>query len=303
MHTILGSNGTIGNELSKQLINFTENIRQVSRHPKKVNNTDQLMVADLLNSKATSEAVAGSEVVYLVAGLPYKLSVWQQQWPVVMHNVINACKEHNARLVFFDNVYCYGYVEGIMTEETPFNPSSKKGDVRAEIANMLLNEMQTGNITAMIARSADFYGPDAVLSFPYATVFQRLKVGKSPQWLGKAEKIHTFTYTPDAGKALAVLAQSEKAWGQTWHLPTSKELLTAKDFVRIACDLAGQAYQLQIAPDWLMKIMGWFIPVIRENEEMMYQLNNDYHFDSSKIELAYDLKATAYKDGIAKCLE
>lgn len=302
MHTILGSNGSIGNELSKVLFNYTQDIRQVSRHPKKVNDSDQTMVADLLDSKATSAAVAGSDVVYLLVGLPYKLSVWQQQWPVVMRNVIDACKEHNAKLVFFDNVYAYGYVNGTMTEETAFNPISKKGDVRAEVANMLLDEMHSGNLTAMIARSADFYGPNAVLSFPYATVFERLKTGKSPQWLGSPDKIHTFTYTPDAGKALAVLAQSDDAYGQTWHLPTSKELLTAKTFVGIACELAGQPYKLQIAPDWLMKLMGLFIPVLRENEEMIYQLKNDYHFDSSKIEAAYGLQATPYREGIKTCI-
>lgn len=302
MHTILGSNGSIGNELSKELLNYTQDIRQVSRHPEKVNDSDQTMVADLLDSKATSAAVAGSDVVYLVVGLPYKLSVWQQQWPVVMRNVIDACKEHNAKLVFFDNVYAYGYVKGTMTEKTEFNPISKKGEVRAEVANMLLDEMHSGNLTTMIARSADFYGPNAVLSFPYATVFERLKAGKSPQWLGSPDKTHTFTYTPDAGKALAVLAQSADAYGQTWHLPTSKELLTAKEFVRIACELAEQPYKLQVAPGWLMKLMGLFIPVLRENEEMMYQLKNDYHFDSSKIEAAYDLQATSYREGIKNCL-
>lgn len=302
MHTILGSNGSIGNELSKELFNYTQDIRQVSRHPKKVNDSDQTMVADLLDSKATSAAVAGSDVVYLVVGLPYKLNVWQQQWPVVMRNVIDACKEHNAKLVFFDNVYAYGYVNGTMTEETVFNPISKKGEVRAEVANMLLDEMHSGNLTAMITRSADFYGPNAVLSFPYATVFERLKAGKSPQWLGRPDKIHTFTYTPDAGKALAVLAQSVDAYGQTWHLPTSKELLTAKAFVHIACELAEQPYKLQVAPGWLMKVMGLFIPVLRENEEMMYQLKNDYHFDSSKIEAAYGLQATSYREGIKTCL-
>ena len=31
-----------------------------------------------------------------------------------------------AKLIFFDNVYMYGKVNGIMTEETAFNPCSKK---------------------------------------------------------------------------------------------------------------------------------------------------------------------------------
>lgn len=105
MHTILGANGVIAQELSRALAAHIPSIRQVSRNPQKVNQTDETFSADLLDSKATAMAVAGSEVAYLVAGLKYNASVWQEEWPRVMRNVIDACKQHGTRLVFFDNVY------------------------------------------------------------------------------------------------------------------------------------------------------------------------------------------------------
>lgn len=302
MHTILGANGVIGQELSRSLAAHTSSIRQVSRHPRKVNPGDETCVADLLDARATAEAVKGSEVAYLVAGLEYKASVWQAQWPRVMRNVIDACKQHGTKLVFFDNVYAYGRVEGAMTEDTPFNPCSRKGEVRAGIATMLLDEMRSGNLQAMILRSADFYGPGAVMSFPHVAVFERLKAGKSPRWIGSPHTVHTFTFTPDAGRAMAVLARSPEAYGQTWHLPTTREPFTGTDFVRLACELAGQPYRLQAVPQWMLKLMGVFIPVLRENEEMMYQLEYDYRFDSSKIESAFDLRPTPYREGIARTL-
>jgi len=302
MHTILGANGTIARELSKALASSTTAIRQVSRHPRKVNPGDEILIADLLDAEAVSNAVAGSDVVYLVAGLQYNLAIWQDQWPRVMRNVIDACKRQGARLVFFDNVYAYGRVDGVMTEDTPFHPTSQKGEVRARIATMLLDEMRAGNLQAMITRSADFYGPGAAQSFPYVTIFQRLKAGKPPQWLGRADKIHTFTFTPDAGKALAVLSRSPEAYGQTWHLPTTKEPFTGADFARLACELAGRPDKLQVMPRWMMKLAELFIPVLRENAEMMYQFDYDYQFDSSKIESAYGLQPTPYRQGIATCL-
>src|SRR5690606_20078175 len=109
-------------------------VRLVSLHPPWVSRSDDLIAGDLLDADATANAVAGSQVAYLVAGLKYDTSVWREQWPRVMRNVIDACKRHGVRLVFFDNVYAYGRVEGLMTEETPFNPSSRKGEVRAQIA-------------------------------------------------------------------------------------------------------------------------------------------------------------------------
>ena len=141
MHTILGANGVIGRGLSQNLSASAVPIRLVSRNPRRVNAGDEVFAADLLDPEATALAIAGSDVAYLVAGLRYDAVVWQEEWPRVMRNVIDGCKRHGSRLVFFDNVYAYGKVDGLMTEETPFNPCSKKGEVRAQIATMLLNEM------------------------------------------------------------------------------------------------------------------------------------------------------------------
>ena len=302
MHTILGANGVIAQELSRALVASSPNIRQVGRNPRKVNPTDETVVGDLLDAQATANAVSGSEAVYLVAGLKYEATVWQEQWPQVMRNVMDACKQHGARLVFFDNVYAYGRVDGLMTESTPFNPISKKGEVRAKVATMLLDEMSRGNLRAMIVRAADFYGPGAVNSFPHSVVFERLKAGKMPQWIGNPKTVHTFTFTPDAGHAVAVLGRSAEAYGQTWHLPTTKEPLSGADFVRLACELAAQPDKLQVAPRWMLKLMGIFIPMLRENEEMMYQFEHNYRFDSSKIASAFGLQATPYRSGISESL-
>lgn len=198
MVTILGANGIIAREISRVLPTYHDHIRQVSRSPRRVNPTDETVAADLLDGAATERAVAGSAVAYLVAGLRYDAAVWQEQWPRLMNNVISACKRHGTKLVFFDNVYAYGRVDGVMTEDAPFRPVSRKGAVRAGIATTLLNEMRAGELQAMIVRAADFYGPGAKLSFPHATVFERIRAGRAPQWIGDPDAAHSFTYTPDA---------------------------------------------------------------------------------------------------------
>ena len=299
MQTILGANGTIGNELSKHLAGYTKEIRQVSRNPKKINSSDQTVSADLLDYAQTEQAVAGSEIVYLTAGLKYNAKVWRIQWPKVMRNAIDACKKHNAKLVFFDNVYAYGHVVGRMTEETPFNPNSRKGEVRAKIATMLLEEMRSKNITGMIVRSADFYGPHVLQSITHTTVTQRLKKGKSAQWIGDANTIHSFTYTPDAGRTLAILGNSPHAYNQTWHALTSKENITGQDYVKLACKSLQRPYNgLTNLSKFNIRLLGLFVPVLREFVEMMYQFESDYIFDSSKIEESFQIKPTPYNEGI-----
>src|SRR5262245_26918760 len=299
MQTILGANGVIGRELSRHLPEYSEHVRQVSRSPKRVNATDELFSADLLDAKATADAVAGSTVAYLVAGLKYDHKVWQEQWPKVMRNAMDACKRHRTSLVFFDNVYAYGRVDGVMTEDTPYNPRTRKGEVRARIATMLMDEAKRGELRAMIVRAADFYGPGASLSVTHATVTERLKAKKAPRWLANANAVHTFTYTPDAGRSLAMLGNTASAYGQVWHALTSKEPITGEQYVRIACEVARSPYALQVAPRWILMLIGIFMPVMRESIEMLYQFEHDYQFDSSKIERALGLTATQYREGIA----
>ena len=190
-----------------------------------------------------------------------------------------------------------------MTEDTPYNPCSKKGEVRARIATMLIDVVRRGELRAMIVRAADFYGPGAALSLTHATVTERLKARKTPQWVGNARAVHTFTYTPDAGRCVARLGNTPSAYGQVWHALTSKEPMTGEQYVRIACELSGRPYALQVAPRWMLFLMGLFVPVVRENMEMLYQFEHDYRFDSSKAERALGLTAMGYREGIAATLK
>ncbi|MBK7500564.1 MAG: NAD-dependent epimerase/dehydratase family protein [Ignavibacteriales bacterium] len=300
MQTILGSTGIIGTELAKALTQHTDKIRLVSRNPKRVNPTDQLVIADLTNFNEVLTAVEGSEVVYLTAGLQYKINVWQTKWPLIMKNVIEACKTHKTKLVFFDNVYAYGLVKGWMKEDTLVNPSSKKGEVRALIAQMIMSEVEKGHLDAIIARAADFYGPNTLLSFATVTVFHNLKKGKTAQWFVDANKKHSMTYTPDAGKATAILGNTPSAYNQIWHLPTDKNVLTGKEFIEFAAKEFGVEPKFMVLKKWMIQMVGYFVPVVKESYEMLYQNEYDYLFDSTKFERAFDFKPTSYQDGIAE---
>ena len=298
MQTILGAGGIIGKELAKNLPEYTDKIRLVSRHPRKINPSDEILSADLLDADQILNAVQGSETVFLTAGLPYNIKTWQTQWPLIMENVIDACKKHNAKLVFFDNVYPYGLVNGWMTENTALNPSSKKGEVRKKIDDMILDEVRRGNLKAIIARAADFYGPNTPLSFVNVMIFDNLQQGKKAQWLINDKAKHSLTYTPDAGKATAILGNNENAYNQVWHLPTDRNALTGKEFIEKAAQEFGLSPRYTVLSRWMLQMVGLFNGIIRESVEMLYQYDSDYLFDSSKFDKAFDFRATSYGQGI-----
>ncbi len=133
MQTILGAGGAIGIPLAKELLKYTDHVRLVARHPKKVNESDELFPAYLTDKDQVDKAVGGSDIVYLVAGLEYNIKVWRRDWPLIMQNTIDACLANNAKLVFVDNVYAYAPNEiPHMTEESRIAPETQKGKVRAD---------------------------------------------------------------------------------------------------------------------------------------------------------------------------
>ncbi|MEJ7647049.1 MAG: NAD-dependent epimerase/dehydratase family protein [Chryseolinea sp.] len=303
MHTILGANGTIGSVLAKELSQYTKNIRLVSRNPKKVNQTDQLFPADLSNSDQVEKSIAGSEVVYLLVGFDYNVKVWREQWPKLMRATIDACIRHGAKLVFFDNVYLYAEeAVGHMTEESQVNPPSEKGKVRKQVVEMLLSEVKAQRLTALIARSADFYGPKNDKSFLMEMVYKNLKKGKRPMWFVNSDKHHSFTFTPDAARATALLGNTPDAFNQVWHLPTDSKRLTGSEMSQLFMDEMKLQKKISIMPMWMITLVGLFVPFMKEMPEMIYQYDRDYFFDSSKFESRFNMKATSYRDGIKQAV-
>jgi len=301
MQTILGSGGIIAIELAKALKEkYTDQIRLVSRKPKKVNDTDEIFPANLLNRDEMQKAIEGSDVVYITVGFPYNYKVWQEKWPVLIDNAIDVCAAEGCKLVFFDNVYMYSKdsLNG-MTEETPIDPPSKKGKVRAEIAKMVMDAMHAGKIKALIARCADYYGPkierNGILN---ETVIIPLKNGKKANWLGAADCKHSFTYTLDAAAGTAILGNTNDAYGEVWHLPTASNPPTGKEWVeKVAAELKVKP-EFRVASKFTVRMLGLLVPIMREMVEMVYEYDRDYVFDSSKFEKRFGFEPTSYTEGI-----
>ena len=126
-----------------------------------------------------------------------------------------------------------------------------------------MEELEKGPLTALIARAADFYGPDKKNSMLSIMVMDNLLKGKKAQAFGDLSKIHAYTYTPDAGKATALGGNTPDAYQQIW-----------------------------------LQLLGLCMPTMKEFPEMMYQFDQDYIFDSTKFEQKFGMVATSPRDGI-----
>jgi nucleoside-diphosphate-sugar epimerase len=301
MHTILGAGGPIANELTPILLRHNEPVRLASRRPVTTFSSVPWVRTDLKKRSEVMEAVKGATVIYMTAGLTYDKKVWAEEWPLITQNLVAAAKETGARLLFFDNVYLYGRVQGPMTENTPHNPSSVKGEIRARIARTMMDEAGKGNIRLTIARAADFYGTNSPNSVMDSMVLARLARGGKALWIGDPSRLHSFTYVPDAARALYTLVQHPESDG-VWHLPTAPAL-TGLQLMEMAAQVFGSKMRYTRVSPFLLKLIGLFNKPAGESVEMYYQNQYDYIFDSSKFEKTFGVKPTEYRAGIRECAQ
>jgi nucleoside-diphosphate-sugar epimerase len=301
MQTILGSNGQIAIELARELSReHTRDLRLVSRTPRKVNDTDAVMSADLLDAEQTRAAVEGSEIVYFTAGLPAKTELWEAQFPTMLRNALDASRATGARFAYFDNTYMYPQDDRVQTEETPFEPVGRKGRVRAVMATMVLEEMARGEIPVLIARAPEFYGPGRTQGFTHSLIIDRLKAGKRPLVPVRADRRRTLIWTPDASRALATLGNAPDAYGQTWHLPVHDAHPTYRQFVAMAADAFGRGASYTVLPKWALSAAGVVSPQAREIRELLPRYAHDSVFDDAKFRARFpEFGVTTYREGLS----
>lgn len=305
MQTILGANGQIGEELAKALKQkYTAEIRLVSRKPRKVNDTDEVFAADLSVLENAIEAVKGSTVAYFTLGLPMNSDLWEQQFPRITANVIEACKRNGAKLVFFDNTYMYPQDGRVLTEETSFGPVGRKGRVRQEMAELVLQEMRSGALESVICRAPEFYGPGKTQSITNTLVFDRIKKGKQAKVPLSAGKRRSLIWTPDASRATALIGNTPEAFGQTWHLPVAQEHFTYKELIRLIAEVGKKELSYSVIPKFAFKIGALFNDQLKELQELLPRYAQDNIFDDSKFRKHFPgFKVTSYREGIVQILE
>ncbi len=303
LHTVLGASGAIGQAVVRELQRRNLNCNAVGRI-QKYPGVPTIQV-DLLEKDAAIAALTDSAFVYLCIGLPYRSKVWQRDWPILMENVITACEKANAKLIFFDNVYMYGPtpLSVPFNEAHPQQPTTRKGIARKRTTDLLVQAMADKRIRAVIGRSADFYGEQAINSPLYISFLQRILQGKAPQVVGKKGIAHTYSYSGDNGKALVALALDDGTYGQVWHLPVGKPVTfdEVNDKLNI---LTGSHFRVGYVSKPIRKLLSVFIPPLREVEEMLYQFEAPYEMDFHKFQQHFpDFRITPYEEGLRRMVE
>ena len=297
LHTVLGA-GPVAKATVTALLARGLPVRVVHRSgtfPKQPG--FEVMAADIADVAQLSQAFTGSAVVYMCAMPAYHR--WAQEFDAMMSNVLQACAATGSAMVFADNLYMYEESPNApLTEATPLQPATRKGVVRARIAEMVLQANWDGTVKTAIARASDFFGPGVDNAMLGNRFFPQLIAGKTVQWFGNPDMPHTFTYVPDFGQALAELGVDGAGWGEVWHVPSSITC-TAREAAAQTATLLHKPYKLASAGRSMLRLAGLFVPAAKEMIEMLPHFETPYVVDSSKWHSRMHTRATPWSEALA----
>ena len=215
--------------------------------------------------------------------------------------ILDAVSANGAKYISGDNLYMYGDTNGQpIREDMPYQPHTKKGKVRGEMATAVMDAHRAGKIRAAIGRASNFFGPDDNAVTSYA--IRPALAGKSVNLLGRTDQQHTFSYIADFGKLLGTLGTREDTLGQIWFAP-SPAPVTQVELVKIMEEVLGQKVKYMAAGKMMMSFLGLFIPAMRESVEMLYEWDKPFIMDSSKAEKAFGWKGTPLKEAMQATIE
>jgi nucleoside-diphosphate-sugar epimerase len=137
LHVIFGS-GPIGSAVMNELLTRGHKVRIVNRQAKiNVPEGVVLVQGDATNPAFTREACKDATVVYNCANPPY--TRWPELFPPLQAGIVEGAASTGAKLVSMENVYMYGPTHGKpLTEDLPYAATTRKGRVRAHMAEDLL---------------------------------------------------------------------------------------------------------------------------------------------------------------------
>jgi nucleoside-diphosphate-sugar epimerase len=299
LHVIFGT-GPLGKWTARELVKLGKRVRMVNRSGKadRLPAGVEVIAGDAYDLTKNIEVTKGAAAVYQCAQPQYY--EWAEKFPRFQAGILEAAAQNGAKLIIGDNLYMYGDTHGQpIREDLPYQPHTKKGQVRAEMANAVMAAHRSGQVRAAIGRASNFFGPDDFVVTDLA--FRNAVEGKTINLLGRNDQLHSFSYVPDFGKLLATLGTREEALGQIWFTP-SPAAVTQAELVKIMEAELGRPVKVLLAGKTMLSFLGLFNPMMRETVEMMYEWTGPFVMDSSKAEKAFGWQGTPLKQAVKETL-
>lgn len=297
IHVVLGT-GAIGLALVEELVASGRSVRAVNRSGRAdVPAGVEVRAGDLTDPAFAGAATADAAVIYQCLNPPYHR--WAEEFPGLQDAGVGAARAAGARFVSFENTYMYGDTNGEpMTETTPMRAHTRKGKVRAAMAEQLQALYESGDLRVSTARASDYFGPRGTSQSPFGDlVIGAALAGKAARVMGDPDQPHSYTYTVDAARTLAALGSRDDVDGEIFHVPNAPAQ-TTRQIIDMISEQMGSPIKVSAAPRLVLRALGLFNPTVRELDEMRYEFTQPFIVDSTKAQNQLDIAPTPLPEAL-----
>src|SRR5690606_34705854 len=137
--------GPLGKAVMRELVKRGKYVRMINRSGK----ADVPASVEVRGGDAYTQAkelCQGASVIYRCAQPRYTTNDWLTYFPPLQKAILEAAEAHDAKFIMGDNLYMYPPTTQPMKENLPYAPTTKKGKLRAELAEMLLDAHAKGRV-------------------------------------------------------------------------------------------------------------------------------------------------------------
>ncbi len=305
---VLGANGRLGQCVMTAFdAAGWRCVGQVRRAPASRGKAQWLEVP-LEDAGALAQAAGRIDCVLHAVNPPYPQ--WHAHAMPLARQALEVSRRLDALLLFPGNVYNFGAgMPPLLTENTPQEPTARKGRVRVEIEAMLREGARAGARCAIL-RAGDFFGAGRGAWFDLI-VAKPLPKGAAV-YPGRLDVAHAWAYLPDLARCFVALADARARLAPfevcqfPWHAPTGVQLVGAMSaWARARGFLApGRELEVKRLPWALLRVGGALVPMWRELAEMRYLWDVPHRLDGTRLHgLLGDLDQTPLQAAVDAALD
>jgi nucleoside-diphosphate-sugar epimerase len=228
---------------------------------------------------------------------------WESLLPPLSRSIREAVADSGARLVVLDNLYMYGAPNGgVIGDDTKVAPASRKGELRARIAEEFFEAQRRGDFELSVLRAPDFFGPHAARSATFHPIFyRRLAAGKVSPVIGPPDVSHAHAYIPDVAQALFLLGTQPQPSTAAWLAPATWNG-TIRGLFEVFARVANRNVRPWQVPAWLWPVLGLWDRDLRGVPEMLHQWSAPMVLDDSRFRRTFGFEPTPVEHAVAETL-
>lgn len=266
---ILGGSGKIGSHATEAFWNAGWTVRQYKR------GTDM------------TAAAMGADVI--VNGLnPPAYHDWARTIPAITAQVIAAARASGATVIIPGNVYNFGSQPGLLDENTPHRPNTRKGLIRAEMEQTY----RYAGVQTIILRAGNFIDPNGNGDIMSMLLMREISKGKLTA-AGDPAVVQPYAYMPDWARAAVMLAEKRRSLAGFEDIPFPGHAFSMNDLLARVQQATDRNIRLTQFPWWLMTALAPFWELAREMREMRYLYAMPHQLSAAKFNrLLPDFRAT-----------